>query len=475
MQGHVAVPSLAVLVLFSPALLLEGQTTSKKRDVSNLGQLSSSFQALAHHVSPSVVKVLSFGYHPPDEDDDAENLSTRQQSSGSGTIVDADGYIITNAHVVLGAERVQVLLPLPMDQGVPKGSVLKPKARMLRAEIVGVDVETDIAVLKAPTGDLPALELGDSDAVEQGQLVLALGSPLGLENSVSMGVVSSTARQLRPDDSMMYIQTDAPINPGNSGGPLVDTAGRVIGINTLLYSQSGGNEGIGFAAPSNLVRTVFEQIRKNGRVIRADIGAETQTITPLLAGGLKLPQNWGVVVTDIVEEGSAEQAGMQVGDVVLTVNGKSMENARQFAVSLYRPKPGETVRLEILRGSQQLTVALPVTEKPSDPERYAALVTRGQSLIPQLGVLAVDLTPKMIEMMTIVRGEAGVLVTSRAAEAPFMEGNFRAGDIIYAINRERVSSVAEIKSNLAKLKSGDPVAVQIERTGKLLFVAFEIP
>jgi len=343
-QGRHTVGFLAALVLIWPACVVDAQSPPKKRDIGSLGPLSGAFQSLAHHVSPSVVKVLAFGYRPADDDDDSDSLAARQQSSGSGTIVDSDGYIVTNAHVVLGAERVQVLLPAPVVQETPKRPGQKLKGRMLRADIAGIDVETDIAVLKVPTTGLPALELGDSDALEQGQLVLALGSPLGLENSVTMGVVSSTERQLRPDDSTTYVQTDAPINPGNSGGPLVDAAGRVIGINTLLYSQSGGNEGIGFAVPSNVVRRVFEQIKQNGRVIRADLGLETQTITPLLAGGLKLPQNWGVVVTDIVEEGAAEQAGIRVGDVILSLNGKTMENARQFNMSLYQPKVGQAVR-----------------------------------------------------------------------------------------------------------------------------------
>mgnify|MGYP005810961457 CR=1 FL=1 len=464
----------ALMALLFPAALA-AQDPPRRRDLGNLMQLSASFQALARRVSPSVVKVLSIGYKAPDDEDDTEGLAARQPSSGSGVIVDPQGYIITNAHVVLGSERVQVLLPLPLDQNAPRQAAAKPKGRMLRAEVVGIDVETDIAVLKVESQALPYLELGDSDAVEQGQLVLALGSPLGLENSLSMGVVSSSARQLRGDDSQIYIQTDAPINPGNSGGPLVDTSGRVIGINTLLYSQSGGNEGIGFAVPSSLVRVVLDQIRQHGRVVRADIGAETQTITPLLAGGWRLPQTWGVVVSDIVEEGAAEQAGLRVGDIIASVNGKTMENARQFALTLYRPKPGETARLTILRGAQQIQVSVPLTEKLADPERLASLLTRGQTPLPQLGVLAVDLTSKLTDTMTSLRGETGVLVAGRTSEAPFMEGAFKAGDVIYSINRERVTSIADLKTLLARLKTGDPVAVQIERAGRLMFVALEMP
>jgi serine protease Do len=243
----------------------------------------------------------------------------------------------------------------------------------------------------------------------------------------------------------------------------------------LLYSQSGGNEGIGFAVPSSLVRVVFDQIRQHGRVVRADIGAETQTITPLLAGGWRLAQTWGVVISDIVEEGAAEQAGLRVGDIILSVNGKTMENARQFALTLYRPKPGETVRLVIVRGTEQIQVSIPLTEKLADPERFASLLTHGQTPIPQLGVLAVDLTSKLTDTMTALRGETGVLVAGRTSEAPVMEGAFKTGDVIYAINRERVTSIADVKTLLSRLKTGDPVVVQIERGGRLLFVALELP
>ncbi|MEO8663061.1 MAG: trypsin-like peptidase domain-containing protein [Bryobacteraceae bacterium] len=463
----------AIVIYLAGASLLLAQP-ARKRDLASLGQLSESFQALAHRVSPSVVKVLSLGYRPPDEDDETESQAARQPSSGSGTIVDSNGYIVTNAHVVMGAERVQVLLPVPLDQTIPKRSTLKPKGRMLRAEVVGLDVETDIAVLKVPTTGLPALELGDSDSVEQGELVLALGSPLGLENSVSMGVVSSTARQLRPEDAMMYLQTDAPINPGNSGGPLVDAAGRVIGINTLLYSQSGGNEGIGFAAPSNVVRAVFEQIRQHRRVIRIDLGVETQTVTPLLASGWNLPQTWGVVVTDVIEDGPAEKASIEIGDMIASVNGKTMENARMLSSSLFRPG-GDKVRLEILRGSQRFSVTVPAVEKLLDPERLAAVITSGQLAVPQLGILAVDLTPKITNMLTTARAEKGVLVAGRAAEGPFMEGTLRTGDIIYSVNRQGITSVDDLRNVMGKIKAGDPVAVQVERGGKLLFIAFEMP
>ena len=197
------------------------------------------------------------------------------------------------------------------------------------------------------------MELGDSDLVNPGELVLAFGSPFGLENSVTMGVVSAVARQLRAEDPMIYIQTDAPINPGNSGGPLVDAEGRLMGINTVIYTQSGGNEGVGFAAPSNIVKNVIQQIRKMGRVKRGEIGADVQTITPALARGLGLNQMWGVIVSDVTAGSPAEKGGLQSGDVILTLDGKEMENGRQFDVNLYRRSEGETVEIEYLRGEKR--------------------------------------------------------------------------------------------------------------------------
>ncbi|MCP5118078.1 MAG: trypsin-like serine protease, partial [bacterium] len=230
-----------------------------------MGQLSASFQSIANRVNASVVKVVAVGYRPFLEAE-GSSVSTRQQSGGSGVIISSDGYVVTNAHVVFGAQRLQVIMSSQLDRGVDRKSILKPAVRSARAEVVGVDFETDLALLKISGNGLPAIEFGDSDELRPGQIVLAFGSPLGLENSVSMGVVSSPARQLTPEDPMIYIQTDAPINPGNSGGPLVNTDGEIVGINTLILSQSGGSEGLGFAAPSNIVKNVIEHIRTEGRM-----------------------------------------------------------------------------------------------------------------------------------------------------------------------------------------------------------------
>ncbi len=440
-----------------------------------LGQLSAGFQQLSRRVQPSVVRVATVGYRQLEpEESDEPGVAARQQSAGSGVIIDSAGLIVTNAHVVVGAQRVQVTLPPgPADRQAGPG---RARARTVRAEVVGLDLETDVALIRVAEKDLPALELADSDQVEQGQLVFAFGSPLGLDNTVTMGIVSSPARQLRPDDAMIYIQTDAPINPGNSGGPLVDTEGRVIGINTMILSQSGGNEGIGFAVPSNVVANVVEQLRRTGRVVRGDIGAAVQTITPALAEGWRLPQPWGVVVADVEPEGEGERAGLRVGDVIHSLNGRVLEDARQFNVSLYRPAVGETMELEVLRGERRLKLAVKVAERQEEASTYAELASREENLIAELGIFAVDLTEALREQLAPARSESGgVLVAARHADSAVLEEGFRAGDLIYAVNRMPVRNTAELRAFLRRQKPGAALAFQVERNGQLRFVSLELP
>ncbi|MBI4889732.1 MAG: trypsin-like peptidase domain-containing protein [Acidobacteria bacterium] len=465
------------LTLFLAAAALAPAQSPDSAASRKLGELSSSFQELSRRVHQSVVKVTAIGYRQLEEEESEERgVAARQQSSGSGVIIDAGGLVVTNAHVVIGAQRVQVTLPASPSVTSTRRSAVRPSGRAVRAELVGLDLETDVALLRVNEKSLPFLPLADSDTVEQGQLVLAFGSPMGLDNSVTMGVVSSPARQLRPDDPMIYIQTDAPINPGNSGGPLVNSDGAIVGINTLILSQSGGSEGIGFAVPSNIVLNVVDQLRKSGRVVRGDIGITTQTITPALSSGWQLPQDWGVVVADVDPAGQGSLAGLHVGDVILSLNGKVMENARQFNVNVYRPVIGETVQLEIRRGKRSLSLKVQVTERHEEASTYSDLASREENLIPELGIFAVDLTDALREQVAPIRkDQGGVLVAARHADGPMLEEGFRTGDVIYAINRSNVKSAAELRALLKKMKSGDSVAVQVERAGKLHFVSFELP
>jgi serine protease Do len=319
------------------------------------------------------------------------------------------------------------------------------------------------------------LTFADSDNVRPGQIVMAFGSPLGLSSSVTLGVVSAIARQLETEDPMVYLQTDAPINPGNSGGPLVNLEGEIVGINTMILTQSGGNEGLGFAAPSNIVRRVFEQIRQFGRVRRGEIGVRAQTITPLLAEGLQLGRDTGVVLSDVYPEGPAATAGAEVGDIVLRLDGKPMENGRQLQVNLYSRAVGDTVRLDVERRGTGLTLSVPVVEREDDPYRFTALARPEENLIPRLGVLGLSMTPDLAAMVPDLRVASGVVVAGASGEVvPGSDGQLEVGDVIHAVNGRAVRTLPELRAAVDALKVGDPLVLQVERDAELLYVTLRI-
>jgi serine protease Do len=344
------------------------------------------------------------------------------------------------------------------------------------AQLVGLDRETDLALLKVQDlGPLAALELADSDQVRPGQIVMAFGSPLGLESSASLGVISAGARQIRPEDPMIYLQTDASINPGNSGGPLVDAAGRVVGLNTFILSQSGGNEGIGFAAPSNIVRSVYDQLRTHGRVRRGEVGIHPQTITPELADGLGLDRETGVVLADVQPGGPADRAGLEIGDVVVALDGKPMENARQLQVNLYPRRVGESVGIELVRAGRPISVVVSLTERPGDLDRLQTLARPEEHLVSGLGVLGLTLTADIVELVPRLRGGCGVLVAAAAETAAPVRGEpLRPGDVIYAVNQRPICTLSELRALLAPMTSGAMPVLQIERDGALMFLVVQI-
>ena len=441
--------------------------------LASLGQLSEAFEELTARVSPAVVQIFTAAYGPLTSGEGAGGVIGRQRRGGSGVLLSSDGYIITNAHVVEGARQLQILLSIPAVPEATSRSILKPIGKREDARIVGIDWETDLAVLKIEGSDFPHLPLGDSDELRAGQLVLAFGNPLGLENTVTMGVVSAVARQLRPEDRMVYVQTDAPTNPGNSGGPLINADGEVIGINTLILSQSGGSEGIGFAAPSNIVRNVFEQIRDSGRIRRGEIGVYAQTITPTVAAGLGLIREWGVILGDVHPGSPAHRAGLQVGDVIASLNGKPMENGRQFDVNLYNSRIGSTVTLEVRRGLNRLIIAVPVVERQDDPGRLFKFVSPERNLSKELGILAVQLDRKVAAMLPWLRTQRGVVVVARAVGARSRRDGLRPGDAIHAINGMPIRTLADVRAILTQMKTGDAVVFQVNRRGKGMFVGFE--
>lgn len=449
----------------------QAQAIAKDVVATRLAELSQSIEDLSDRVSPAVVQVFASGFRVNPEGGSADpGLISKTRNVGSGVVLDSDGHVLTNAHVIAGAASVEVVLPALFEAGSPRQSILKGRGKRFSAEIVGIDSETDLAVLKIPEKGLPFLAFGDSDRVRQGQLVLAFGSPLGLENSVTMGVVSATARQLRPEDPMIYIQTDTPINPGNSGGPLIDLQGRVVGINTFILSQSGGSEGIGFAAPSNIARAVFMQLRKSGQVRRGGIDVYAQSISPELAEGLNLANDWGVILGDVFPGGSAARAGLKEGDVILTLNGKVVENARQLEVNIYRYAIGEQVSLEVLRGTEKVKVDVAVAARDPDPERFSASVSVEKNRVQRFGILGITLDPKIAQQLPPLRKHAGVLVAARVSTAFPGEEQLLPGDVIYAVGRSSVTDLESLRSLVSGLDGSRPAVVQLERQGKVRYL-----
>ncbi len=454
-----------------PATLLAVLLLTPAPQLDRLGDISDSLEALARRVNPAVVQILTTRVSVGQGLVPSANLVSEQRSGGSGVVLTEDGYIVTNAHVVSQARRVRVLIPPEIDE---TASVLGRRGNLVGAQVVGVDLETDLAVLKVQRSGLSHLSLGDSDNLQAGELVLAFGSPLGLGNSVTMGVVSAVARQLTPEDPMIYIQTDASINPGNSGGPLVDSDGNVVGINTLIFSQSGGNEGLGFAAPSNIVRNVFDQIRATGRVLRGQVGVAAQTITEAMASGLSLPRDWGVILSDVIPNGPAAAAGLEPGDIVLSFDGKPMENGRQFRVNVYQRRVGDRVRLEVLRGEETLAVTVQITETRDRPNRFEHRVTPEENLVPELSILGMDLNAELLPLFDGLRRSSGVVVAARAIEAnPFQGEGLLPGDVIYSVNAIEVLGLDGLKRALAGLGRGDALVLRVEREGILRYVTLE--
>ena len=470
----ILLPSLSATQAQSSKQTASGQTRNTVVDsgVDSLQQLSTSMELLSKRVSPSVVQIFSTGYSlDTDRERSNTNLFSRRSSSGSGIIIAADGWIVTNAHVVEGSRRIRVRLNQEGD--VPASHNGISRHALLEAKLVLADRDTDLAFLKVDAAGLPALELSDSSELKQGQVVLAFGSPLGLDNSVSMGVVSSVARQLDPDSPTIYVQTDAAINPGNSGGPLVDTRGHVVGVSTLILTQSGGNEGIGLAIPSNVIRSVYNQVRNEGHVHHHGIGMSARNITPALASGLGLSREDGVLIEDVIPHSPAQSSGLMPGDIVLSINKKPVQNIRQLALGLYSYAVGENAKLEIQRGNQTISYAIPVVEKEDVQGRLADLVTKGQNKIPQLGILALTLDDRLLPMLPPLRNQFGVVVAARESEGVYIGEGPLPGDVIYSVNGTPVDSVDSLRAALDVLKTADALVLQVERLGSLHYVALE--
>src|SRR5215469_5880475 len=469
---------LASLLLFCSSVLgpsARAQDQPDRHTSDALHQMSKSFENLVRRVSPAVVEVLVTGIGTGDEDDQqASGAVGRERSLGSGVIVDPDGYIVTNFHVVKGADRVRVVFTPSIGEESQPAAMLKSKGRILNAHIVGVSKVIDLAVLKVEATGLPTLPLGRYDQMHKGQVVLAFGSPEGLENSVTFGLVSSVLRQPDPDDSMVYIQTDAAINPGNSGGPLVDVDGNVVGIDTFIYTKSGGNEGIGFAIPGGIEGYAYEQIRKYGRVRRRSIGADVQTVTTDLSQGLGLGTDAGVIVSDVYPGSLAEHAGLKVQDVILTLDNYPIDNVPIFTLALYLLSTSNSAKLVVLRDGKRLDITVPVYEPRNDPSRLSDLGDPKKDLISKLGIVGVTVTPEIADILGDLRVPGGVLVTATVANRLAVDSGLADGDVVHSLNRTPINNAGDLRTAFSKLQPGDPAAMLVERAGKLTYVTFEM-
>jgi serine protease Do len=441
-----------------------------------LQQLNGSVASLAGRVSQSVVQVLVTSYGPVEAHTraDTDRVIGRQRSMGSGVVIDTGGYIMTNAHVVSNARRVEVVLPGRVSSEGGVRSLVKARGRTVDATIVGVAREIDLALLKIDDA-LPALPIADYDALRQGELVFAFGSPEGLRNSMTMGIVSAVARQPDPDNPLVYVQTDASINHGNSGGPLVNARGELVGINTFILSDSGGSQGLGFAIPGALVQMAYPKLRRYGHLHRGEIGILLQTITPTLASGLGLSQDWGAMISDVAPNGPAAAAGLQVQDIVVSIDGEPVDGLPRLAFQLFTRSADDVVRLKVLRGGAWYTADVTVAERPHDLDRLTDLIDPEKSRLARLGILGVDVGDANPGLTSGLRVPSGVIVAGHTKdEADSADTGLMTADTIHGINRNPVTSIEALRAVLEGLKTGSPVVLQIERNGQFMFLAFEL-
>ena len=384
-------------------------------------------------------------------------IERETQAAGSGVIVDAaQGYVLTNAHVVENASSIEVTTK---------------DNRQLKARLIGRDPDTDIAVLQIPTGGLTAVPIGDSDRLQVGDFVLAIGNPFGLGQTVTSGIVSALGRRgLGIEDYEDFIQTDASINPGNSGGALINLHGSLIGINTAILSgQGGGNQGIGFAIPINLARNVMNQLVEHGKVTRGYLGVHIQDVTPALAKQFGLNQGGGVLIGDVSPDTPASRAGLKSGDVVLEVNGQPVQAANQLQVQISQMSPGSSIRMKIWRDGKAQDFTVTLGELPEKAEQAEP----GQSSEGALqGVDVQNLTPDVAEQLNLPAGTKGVVVTQVDSSSPAAAAGLDRGMVIQEVNHKPVNNVSQYKQAMAGL-NGQSVLLLVNQGGVTRYMVVE--
>jgi serine protease Do len=469
------VRSLRVLVCIASVVsAMAGRADGQRGQAGGAGilrELDAALSDLANRVSPAVVQILVSGYGSVSSEENraAAALVVRQHVVGSGVIVDPAGYIVTNAHLVQGADGIVVVPPISRS-GWPRERSA-PSRPSYRARLVGIHPETDLAVLKIEAEGLPSLPLRTS-GVAQGELVFAVGAPQGLASTMTMGVVGSASRQIDLDSPFLFIQTDAPINPGNSGGPLVNAQGEVVGINTFIISGSGGSDGLGFAIPAHLVRFVYDSLRKRGYVQRVEIGIGAQGITRELAAGLGLQREGGVIVSDVEPGSAADRAGLRIGDIVEALDGRTIDILPDLTSALYRESGGR-LQLAVLRDGSRLTMAVETPQPDRSLQAMADAARPDSHLVRRLGIIALDVDETVQQRLHLREG-TGVIVLARMLEGPGATSALQPGDAIHAVNGVRTLSVEELRRAVKERSRSEPLVLQIERNGRFRYLTLHL-
>ncbi len=376
----------------------------------------------------------------------------RQRSLGSGFIIDRDGAILTNNHVVENAQKITVRLA---DE------------REFEAKVIGKDPKTDIALIKIDAkGDLPVISLGDSDRLEVGEWVMAIGNPFGLDHSVTAGIVSAKGRQIGQGPYDNFIQTDASINPGNSGGPLINLRGEVVGINSAIFSRSGGNIGIGFAIPINLAKELVPQLKATGKVTRGFLGVLIQKVTPEIAEGLGLEQPRGALVANVTSGGPADKSNVKVGDVIIEFDGQPVKDSSDLPLIVARTAVGKTVAMKVLREKREVTINVTVGELKE--KEAVASTTKTE----ELGMAVQEVTPQIAESLGLEKPE-GVVVTDVQGDGAAAEAGIRRGDVILEVDRKPVRNVADFRGALRGIEKGKNVLLLVRRGEGTIFLALK--
>jgi serine protease Do len=466
----------------SAAAAASGADAAAAAAPSAAASTSPDFSALVRQVGPAVVNITAmipsadvpgaggdplrefFRRFPPGQPPSGvpvpELPDEVQSGVGSGCIISADGYVLTSAHVVAGAQHVTVRLA--------------DARREFTARVVGTDPRSDVAVLKIDATGLPTARVGDSRSVQPGQWVAAIGSPFGFSNSITAGIVSATGRAL-PDESIVpFIQTDVAVNPGNSGGPLINTRGEVVGLNSQIYSRTGGYMGVSFAVPSDVVMEVFEQLRTTGRVQRGWLGVSIQPVTQELARSFKLDEARGTLVAAVEQGSPAARAGVLPGDIILAFAGQPLASEGDLPLRVGRTAPGTRVPLELWRRGERRQVDVAVGELPADPAEVQGPAP--QPPVPaakannRLGLVLAELTPAQRRALGVPYG-----LVVQATRGPAAATALRRGDIITALNGVALTSTAQLNTLLAQQQAGAPVALLVQRGEASLYVPVPVP